>query len=39
MPEMYLRQSEFTYSTCGPFTKDKERIKKQEIQDIFFKMN
>ena len=39
MPEMYLRQSEFAYSTCGPFTKDKEWIKKQEIQDIFIKMN
>ena len=39
MPEMYLRQSEVTYSTCGPFAKDKERIKKQEIQDIFIKMN
>ena len=28
MPEMHLRQSGFTYSTCGPFTKNKERIKK-----------
>ena len=23
MPEMHLKQSEFTYSACGPFTKNK----------------
>ena len=28
MPEMDLRQPWFTYSACGPFTKNKERIKK-----------
>ena len=28
MPEMHLRQPRFTYCTCGPFTKHKERIKK-----------
>ena len=28
MPEMHLRQSGFTYTGCGPFTKSKERIKK-----------
>ena len=28
MPEMNLRQPGFTYSACGPFTKNKERIKK-----------
>ena len=28
MPEMHLRQPEFTYSVCGPFTKHKERIEK-----------
>ena len=28
MREMYLRQPEFTYSTCGPFIKNKERIQK-----------
>ena len=27
MPEMHLRQPGFTYITCGPFTKNKERIK------------
>ena len=26
MPEMYLKQSGFTYSACGPFNKNKERI-------------
>ena len=28
MPEMYLRQPTFTYSSCGPFTKNKERVQK-----------
>ena len=28
MPEIHLRQPEFTYSACGPFTKTKERIQK-----------
>ena len=28
MPEMYLRQPGFTYSVCGPFTKNKGRIEK-----------
>ena len=28
MPKMHLRQSGFTYSDCGPFTKSKERIRK-----------
>ena len=42
MPEMHLRQSVFTYSASGPFTKNKERIKKfkeKEIHDIFIKTN
>ena len=30
MPEMHLRQPGFTYSACGPFTKNKERIQKFE---------
>ena len=41
-PEMHLRQPGYTYSACGPFTKNKERIKKyekQKIQDIFIKTN
>ena len=28
MPRMHLRQSGFTNSACGPFPKNKERIKK-----------
>ena len=41
MPEIYLRQPGFTYSACGPFTKNKEfkNLKKQEIQAIITKMN
>ena len=28
MPEMHLKQPGFTYSACGPFTKNKELIQK-----------
>ena len=28
MPEMHLRQPQFTYGACAPFTKNKERIQK-----------
>ena len=28
MPDMHLRQPGFTYSACGPFTQNKERIEK-----------
>ena len=28
MPEMHLKQPVFTYSACGQFTKNKERIQK-----------
>ena len=28
MPEMHLTKPGFTYSACGTFTKNKERIKK-----------
>ena len=28
MSEMHLKQPKFTYSACGPFTKNKERIRK-----------
>ena len=38
MPEMHLKQPGFTYSACGPFTKNKERIqrfKKLATQVIF----
>ena len=30
MPEMHLKYPGFTYSACGPFTKNKERILKFE---------
>ena len=28
MAELHLRQTEFTYSACGPFTKHRKRIQK-----------
>ena len=38
-PEKHLTQPGFTYSACGPFKLNKEKInlKKQEIQEIFIK--
>ena len=34
MTEMHLKQPGFTYSACGPFTKNKERIQKfKETED------
>ena len=30
MSEMHLKQSGVTYSACGPFTKNKERIQKSK---------
>ena len=33
MPEMHLRQPQFVYSVCGPFTRHKERIKKFKRTD------
>ena len=42
MPEIHLKQSGFTYSACGPFTKNKERIQKfkeTEVRVLFTKMN
>ena len=40
MPEMHLRQPGLTYSVCGPFTENKDRIKKfKEIGDIFIKIS
>ena len=41
MPEMHLGQPGFTYSACGPFPKNKERIKKfmqSGIQILFTEM-
>ena len=39
MPEMHLKQPGFTYSACGPFTKNKERIEKVMQTFLFIKMN
>ena len=39
MPEMHLKQPGFMYSACEPFTKNKEKTRKFEIQDVFIKMN
>ena len=42
MPEMHLRQPQFTYSACGLFIKSKERFQKfKETGDsnIFTEMN
>ena len=37
MPEMHLRQPQFVYSACGPFTKNKERIQKfKETKDTSY---
>ena len=37
MPEMYLKQSKFTYIGCGPFTKNKEKIQKfNETRDTSY---
>ena len=34
MPEIHFKQPGFTYSACGPFTKNKERIQKsKETED------
>ena len=34
MPEMHLKQPEFTYSACGPITNNKERLQKfKETED------
>ena len=40
MPEMHLKQPEFTYHACGPFTRKEERIEKFmqiENADFIFK--
>ena len=42
MPEMHFNEPGFSYSGCGPFTKNKERIqtfREEEIQAIFTKIN
>ena len=51
MAEMHLRQPQFVYSACGPFTRHKERIKefkrtgdtrllyRNELAKAYFKHN
>ena len=39
LAEMHLKQPGFTYSACGPFTKDKERIEKFMKTGNIYKMN
>ena len=42
MQEIDLKQPGFTYSACGPFTKNKERIKKfmdTGNTDFIYKIN
>ena len=42
MSEMHLRQPQFVYSACGPFTRHKKELKnlnKQVIRVIFIQMN
>ena len=42
MPEKHLKRPGFTYSACGPITKNKEKIQKFKetgVQAIFTKMN
>ena len=36
MPETYLKQPGFTYSACGPFTRNKCRL---EVQILFAAMS
>ena len=33
LPEMHLTQPQFTYSACGPFTRNKESIEKIKTGD------
>ena len=40
MPKIYLRQPGITFTACGSFTKNKERMQsKHEIHNIFTKTN
>ena len=42
MSEMHLKQPVFTYSACGPFTENKERIEKfmqAENTDFIYKIS
>ena len=41
MPEMHLREPGFTYSACGPFAKNKERIQKfkETVDSLYIHQN
>ena len=43
MPEMHLRELQFTHRVCGPFTKNKERHQKfkkaRDTKYIYTEMN
>ena len=40
MPEIHLRQPQFVYSACGPFTRHKlKNLNKLVIRVIFIEMN
>ena len=39
MPILHLKQTEFTCSVCGPYTKHCERIQKFRKTGIFIEMN
>ena len=36
MPELHLKQPNFTYSTCGPFNKNKEIEKFMQTENTDF---
>ena len=42
IPELHLKQPGFTHSACGPFTRNKEKLKslcRQETQILFREMS
>ena len=39
MPEMHIRQPGFTYNACGPFIKNKERIKKERKERFMINLS
>ena len=39
MPEMHLRQPQFVYSACGPFTRHLKNLSKLVRRVIFIEMN
>ena len=38
MPEMHLKQPGFTYSACGPFTKNKQEIETTSTKITLIKL-